>query len=200
MKVMVSFLMAVAPALLLVRYFYMQDRRHPEPKRMIVKIFLLGIIYIFPVYILEHMIGRLNVFGPTPMYHLFEAFIVAGLCEEYIKFRIVRKYVYPTEHFNEIIDGIIYTIVASLGFACIENVMYVMNGTWSIAIARGVTAVPMHAIASGLMGYYLGKAKFAADKKEEKRLMNKGLWTAIMVHGLYDFLIFISPMLGAAFR
>jgi RsiW-degrading membrane proteinase PrsW (M82 family) len=121
------------------------------------------------------------------------------LCEEYIKFRIIKKYIYHHPQFNEIMDGIIYTVVASLGFACMENVLYVLKSSWHTALARGFTAVPMHAVCSGMMGYYIGLARFSCDKNKEKRLLNQGLWTAILLHGLYDFLLFISPIWGSVF-
>jgi protease PrsW len=201
MYILFSLVMAVTPSLLLVRYYYRQDTRSPEPKTLIIKIFILGIIYTIPVFVLESVISRLNVFFAwSPFfYYFFEAFIVAGLSEEYIKLHIVRKYVYHHPQFDKIMDGIIYTVVASLGFACMENFLYVMQNSWHIALARGFTAVPMHAVCSGMMGYYIGKAKFAKTKKEEKLLINNGLWLAIVLHGLYNFILFISPVAGSVF-
>ncbi|MCK5215863.1 MAG: PrsW family intramembrane metalloprotease [Candidatus Omnitrophica bacterium] len=197
-----SFLMAIIPSIFFVYYFYRQyDKPNLEPKGLIAKVFLLGIIYTFPVYIIEQGVGLINSFyNISPfIYYFFESFVVAGLCEEYIKLRIVRKYVYQNKHFDSIMDGIIYTITASLGFACMENIIYVMNGTFITALARGVTAVPMHAISSGIMGYFIGKAKFSGSGEEERRLMNKGLWSAVLVHGSYDLLLFVSPIPGAIF-
>jgi RsiW-degrading membrane proteinase PrsW (M82 family) len=123
---------------------------------------------------------------------------VAGLCEEYIKLQIVKNYAYCKPSFDEIMDGIVYTSVASMGFACMENILYVMNDAWHTAIARGFTAVPLHAVCSGMMGY-IGRAKFANTKEQEKFLIYKGLWQAVAIHGLYDFLLFISPKVGSIF-
>jgi len=129
----------------------------------------------------------------------FEAFIVAGLCEEYIKLLIIRHYAYYKSSFNGVMDGIIYTVVVSMGFACMENIIYVMNSSWHNAIARGFTAVPLHAVCSGLMGYYIGQAKLAKTKEEEKSLIYKGLWQAVAIHGLYDFLLMYSEAIGTKF-
>lgn len=196
-----SFLMAVIPALFLVWYYCHQAKNMYGSKALIIKIFIIGILSIVPVCTLEIIISKLNFYYNWSRfyYYFFEAFIVAGLCEEYIKLAIIKIFVYNNPRFCKIIDGIIYTIVASLGFACIENVMYVFQNTWETAIVRGLTAVPLHAVASGTMGYYIGLAKFSIDKKEEKRLINIGLWQAILIHGLYNFLILISPLFGALF-
>jgi len=198
MKIFFSLIMAVTPGLLLLRYYYRQDRDRPEPKNLVIKVFFLGVACSLFVYVLEDIVGRLNVYqnwSPI-LYYFFEAFIVAGLCEEYIKLRIITNCVYNSPKFDEVIDGIVYTVVASLGFACMENVVYVMNSSWHIAIARGFTAIPLHAVCSGIMGYYIGLAKRCAGTKQESFLINKGLWSAICIHGLYDFILFISSGIG----
>ncbi|MCD4780976.1 MAG: PrsW family intramembrane metalloprotease [Candidatus Omnitrophica bacterium] len=197
-QILMSFVMAAVPSLLLTVYFYRQDKRSPEPKRLILKIFLLGVIFTFPVYILETIISRTNIyFSISPfLFYFFEAFVVAGLCEEYIKLGIVKRYVYHDRHFNEVMDGIVYAVVASLGFACMENILYVLNGTWRTALARAFTAVPMHAVCSGMMGYYVGLAKFATTKKREEFLISRGFWQAVLIHGTYNLLLFVSPMPG----
>lgn len=200
-RALISFLMAVFPALLFVCYYYKQDKNSSEPKGLVMTVFILGIFSSFAVSLLENLVSQASViFQWSPFfYNFFEAFIVAGLCEEYIKLLIVINYVYRKPIFNEVMDGIVYTIVASLGFACMENVLYVMGDTWHTAIARGFTAVPLHAVCSGMMGYYIGRAKFAATRQEEKFLIYKGLWQAVMIHGLYDFLLFISPVIGSVY-
>jgi len=194
MPTYVSVLMAILPAIMLVNYYNKQDMQRPKPKGLVINIFLLGVFASLAVIILEKSMRHTNVvFQWSPFYtYFFEAFIVAGLCEEYIKLLIIRNYAYHKSGFSEVTDGIIYTIVVSMGFACMENVLYVMNGSWENAIARGFTAVPLHAVCSGIMGYYIGLAKFAKTKKKEKFLIYKGLWQAVAIHGLYDFLLLYS--------
>jgi len=201
MYIAFSFVMAVIPSILLVCYYYRQDKKRPEPKGLIIKIFLLGIVCIIPVFFLELLAGLFNrVFIWSPVvFYLVRAFVVAGFCEEFIKLRVVKKYAYNDIHFDEVMDGVVYTVVASLGLACIENILYVMNTNLQVAVSRAITAVPMHAVCSGLMGYYIGKAKFAESEKEENALIYKGLGIAVFLHGLYDFCLFISPVWGFAF-
>jgi RsiW-degrading membrane proteinase PrsW (M82 family) len=194
----VSFLLAAAPALLLLRYYYRQDRERPEPKGMIVRIFLLGIAATFVAIPLEMLVSAFQqVFTGFPLLvALFRAFVVAALVEEYLKLSIVRLFAYKNRNFDEVMDGVVYTVVASLGFACMENILYVMGGTVWTALTRAFTAVPLHATASGLMGYYIGRARFAASPQTERALINKGLRTAIFIHGTYDLLLFAIPSLG----
>jgi RsiW-degrading membrane proteinase PrsW (M82 family) len=198
MHVIFSLLMAIAPALVLVRYFYKQDMKKPEPKGLVTKIFFLGIVFTIPACIIEVLLDEFfNSFvTPAIVYSFIKAFIVAACVEEILKFFIVKKFAYRNTHFDEEVDGIVYTIVASLGFACMENLIYVIDGGITIAFIRAFSAVPMHAVSSGIMGYYIGKAKFAGNKRDEKSLLLKGLWYAILIHGVYDFLIFASPELG----
>lgn len=196
MHVTFSLLMAIAPALFLVRYFYKQDLKKPEPKGLVTKIFFLGIAFTIPASIIEVLLDEFfNSFvAPAILYNFIKAFIIAACVEEILKFFIVKKFAYQNPHFDEEVDGIVYTIVASLGFACMENLIYVIDGGITIAFVRAFSAVPMHAVSSGIMGYYIGKARFSGNN--EKSLLLKGLWYGILIHGVYDFLIFASPELG----
>ena len=198
MPVLISLAMAVAPALILVVYYYRQDRRKPEPKGLIVKIFLLGILSIIPAILLELAVSTLEdlVSWWRLLYYLFQAFVVAAVCEELIKLWVVKVVAYNNIHFDEVMDGVVYTVVASLGFACMENILYVLDRGWTVALVRAFTAVPMHALCSGMMGYYIGKAKFASEKVEESILIKRGFWIAVGIHGLYDFLLFSVPLFG----
>jgi len=201
MSTLVSFLMAVFPAVILVYYYYRQDKNKSIHKGLIINIFFLGICCSLTVTMLSGLVRQANaIFQWSPFFtYFFEAFIVAGLCEEYIKLLIIRHYAYYKSSFNGVIDGIIYTIVVSMGFACMENIIYVMSGSWHNAIARGFTAVPLHAVCSGMMGYYIGRAKFAKTKEEEKSLIYKGLWQAVAIHGLYNFMLMSSEATGYKF-
>ncbi len=198
MPVLISLAMAIAPALVLVVYYYRQDKRKPEPKGLIVKIFLLGILSIIPAILLELAVSTLEdlVSWWRLGYYLFKAFVVAAICEELIKLWVVKTVAYNNVHFDEVMDGVVYTIVASLGFACIENILYVLGRGWTVALVRAFTAVPMHAVCSGMMGYYIGKAKFTSEKAEESILIKRGFWIAVGLHGLYDFLLFSVPIFG----
>jgi protease PrsW len=200
MNVFISLIMAVVPAALLVIYYYRQDIRKKEPKGLVIRIFLLGIAAVAPVSVMELLLlsAQRFFFLPFLLPYFFKAFVVAALCEETIKLLIVKRFAYRSPHFDEVMDGIVYTVVASLGFACMENVLYVLNGGLLIALTRAFTAVPMHAATSGIMGYYIGKAKFSGSPEKESSLIFRGLLTAVVIHGSYNFLLFSMPALGTA--
>ncbi len=198
MKVIISLFAALTPAIFLIIYFYKKDKAKPEPAGLIVFTFILGIIVTIPIVILELILSNFNlIFRESALlFYLFRAFIVAALCEEGMKLTVVRLIIYRKKEFDEITDGIVYTITVSLGFAALENVLYVLNNDLTTALIRAVTAVPLHAIASGLMGYYLGKAKFAADKTSQKNLIKQGFFIAFLIHGYYNFVLFMIPLWG----
>jgi hypothetical protein len=110
--------------------------------------------------------------------------VIVALVEEGSKMRVINKFIFPLPEFNEINDGIIYTMAGGLGFAFLENLLYSMNSShsWTLLLIRGVTSVPLHGLASGLMGYYIGRSKFA---QKDSRMT--GLFWAVLYHGFYDF-------------
>jgi hypothetical protein len=125
----------------------------------------------------------------------FTAFIFVAVTEEALKYWVIKRKAYNHPAFNEYFDGIVYAVVASLGFATFENILYVMDGGLYIGLIRAVLAVPAHALFGALMGYYIGLARFAKHPGEEKLLLRKGILLAIIFHGLYDFLLFtLSPI------
>jgi RsiW-degrading membrane proteinase PrsW (M82 family) len=129
------------------------------------------------------------------------AFLVAGLVEETIKFMIAYWFTKRSSYFSEEYDGIIYTVAVGLGFAFMENILYIGSALISegaplaTALARAFTAVPSHALDGAVMGYFIGRAHFATDPGERLRLNFLGLLLAILFHGLYDFFAFSTFVL-----
>lgn len=119
------------------------------------------------------------------------AFFIVGAGEELAKFLALRIGFFKRKNFNEPFDGIVYGASIALGFASLENLMYVFEGGVETAIARMFTAVPMHACAGIIMGYYVGIAKFS--NKPGLNLM-KGWLFATLLHGLYDWFLFIDEI------
>ena len=189
----INFLLALIPALILLNYFYKRDPR-PEPRQVVLKAFLLGVASTIPAAIIELILVRMIPSGLSPILVIaFRAFIIAGLVEESCKLFMVKRYIYPRPEFDEVTDGIIYTMAAGLGFAFLENIIYSMNSPHSLSILlmRGITAVPLHGLTSGLMGFYIGKAKM-----DGQNTIPLGLFWAVLYHGLYDFALFYGRPLA----
>ena len=191
-----SVLFAVAPVFMIIMYMYYSDLYEKEPKRLLLYTFLLGAIVSILIttilYVLTDLVFPLN--DSTVLKLFIKAFLIVGLIEEFSKYVIVRFFAQPRKEFNEPFDGIMYAVVASMGFAATENVIYVMQGGYQVAILRAFTAVPAHATFGILMGYFMGKAKFS---KKNKTLLNlTGLFIAIIFHGAYDYFLFLEFIPG----
>ncbi|MFP4846200.1 PrsW family intramembrane metalloprotease [Winogradskyella sp. PE311] len=189
-------LLAVAPVMIIILYIYFQDKYEKEPKGLLLLNFLFGaILSVLIVIVLYTFTGSLIPL--TDKYSIWQqfiqAFFVVALAEEFSKYVIVKYFAQPKKAFNEPYDGIIYAVMVSMGFACTENIMYVLEGGYETAILRAFTAVPAHATFGILMGYYMGKAKFS---KNRIKLNITGLLLATLFHGAYDFFLFIRFIPG----
>ena len=129
--------------------------------------------------------------APWPM--AIGCFLVIGPCEELAKFLAVRLFVYRNKEFNEPLDGIIYAAAAALGFASLENVLYVIDWhtghvQWGALGIRSLLALPGHVIFATTWGYALGRQKFDPRYRVWPMVM-----LAALLHGLYDFLLDVPP-------
>lgn len=186
--IIILLLIALAPGLFLVWYFYHRDKYEPEPKKKIVKIFLIGALMVLPAAVIEFLLSGLVNRVSSGLFNIFLlSFFIIAPAEELLKYLAVRRWIYNSLEFDEIMDGIVYAVAASLGFATLENIFYVLQFGIATGILRAFLAVPGHALFGALMGYYIGRAKF--NKAKETQLIMKGVILAILCHGLYDFLV-----------
>ena len=179
--------LAALPALILLWIIYRKDRRKPEPLRMVIFSVLLGFASTIPALIFGYAANRLFIAFYPQYYLLLTAFVTSALIEESSKMTMVYRFLVPRKAFDEVTDGIIYTAGTSMGFAILENLLYSAGNPLSLMLLRGVTAVPLHAVASGIMGYWIGRAKFGSP-----RLRFVGLFHAVLIHGTYNALLFTS--------
>ena len=193
---------SIVPVALLFLWLYFRDRLR-EPAGVVLLTLFFGVVIALPAMVLEiamHAVGAsIGVSAPgapqTLVHAGFTAFAVAALVEELLKFLVLWGFSARRDAFDEPMDGIVYGAAASLGFAGIENVLYVMNGLAGddgsagqaavVAAMRALTAVPMHASFGVVMGACIGIARFSPNRR--------GLWIAlglagaIGLHGFYDF-------------
>lgn len=178
---------AITPPLLIVLFIYRNDLYEKEPHKLLITTFFLGCFLILPMILLELITEKIfkNIF-------IFSMIGVA-LVEEGIKYLALLKFNFPKKDFNEPYDGIIYSLVLTMGFAMVENVTYVIgNGSEgaSVSVLRMLTAIPMHATCGIVMGYFMGMAKMN-EKNKTKNLM-LSIILPVLIHGLYNYFIFIN--------
>ena len=190
----------MAPAATIGLYVYFSDKHEKEPIALYVAAYFAGVLSTLPA-------GYFNFYGENIVHNLFGlfhlgsfeifiekaifAFLIVAAGEELFKFLALRIGSFPRKSFNEPYDGIVYGAAVALGFASLENLFYVFEGGVETAIARMFTAVPMHACAGIIMGYYVGKAKFSKDRFKN---LFKGWAFAALLHGLYDYFLFINEI------
>jgi len=188
--------MTIAPIFVIILYINIKDKYESEPKKLLFISFLLGAI--ISVVITTLLYSVFDIVVPLPNHYsiwqqFVKAFFVIGFSEELSKYVIVRYYAQRQKEFNEPFDGIVYAVMVSMGFAATENIFYVLEGGYQVAVIRAVTAVPAHATFGILMGYFMGKAKFSNSRA---KLNSIGLLLAILFHGAYDFFLFIDFIPG----
>jgi RsiW-degrading membrane proteinase PrsW (M82 family) len=202
------FVLAVAPGLFWMYYFYKKDRCEPEPLALIVRMFVLGILVTIPAAAIENAISlfliETSFFGIFYLYpaalvenvvEIFLIVLVAPVVEEFSKYLAVRRTVYRDAEFDQPIDGIVYAAAVALGFATLENVIYVFSALMmsvpiaiSTGLVRAVLSVPGHALFAVMWGYALGYEKFMPES-QRSRIIIGGLLLAIFFHGLFNFLV-----------
>ena len=185
--------LAIAPAVALFLFFYLRDKYRKEPIGVLLVTFVLGAASLVPAVITTLSLQKLTGwYSGTP--NLFQAFlgamIIVGVVEEGAKFLVVRFYAYHRPEFDEPYDGIMYSVMAALGFATLENVMYVFSRGAGTGVMRALLAMPSHAFDGVLMGYFLGEAKFARNERIGNWLSALGFGLAVVAHGMYDFIVF----------
>lgn len=176
------------PAGLLLFWCYKHDAEQPEPIKQLAIGVVLGIVGTIPVIILEAASEMFSGFFPPILREAYTAFFIAGFIEEGMKYVLLKKVFYRNAEFDQIIDGIVYAFCISLGFAFAENFLYGLQNSGALII-RAFTAVPMHAFSTGVMGYWLGRQKFGEAGNTHGQ---KGFGLAVLLHGAYDFFIFIG--------
>jgi RsiW-degrading membrane proteinase PrsW (M82 family) len=183
--------LTLGPGLAIAIFIFWKDKLDPEPRRLLIRAFFLGCLSVLPAIGLNMFLKTvLNVKVSESMFETFTyAFFVVGLAEELSKFLFLRYNLFLRSEFDEPYDGITYAVMIAMGFATLENFMYVnrASNAYDVAWLRAFTAVPAHATFAIAMGYFTGLAKFNREKRFSYLI--KGLIVAILMHGFYDFLL-----------
>jgi RsiW-degrading membrane proteinase PrsW (M82 family) len=193
LNILIILMIAFAPCIFWLWLIYKWDKYQPEPKLLIIRTFLIGMGVAIPVAIVELILYPGSLTGNLSLISAaYAAFIVAGLTEEVGKYLVVRWSVYNNSHFDEPSDGLIYSAAAALGFASLENVVYLLSYGWEIILIRGLFSNLAHVLFTMLWGYPLALTKLGIVKS--KSLVWLGLFAAIIAHGIFDFLFFTETI------
>lgn len=192
-------LLSILPGFLIISYIYWRDRHDREPVFYLTVCFVFGMMSTYPAIKMEEFgmrdLGIYNAINDPLMTFTF-TFAVVAFSEEFVKYIFLRYYIFSKEYFDEPMDGIVYSVMISMGFATLENILYIViradniEVAFQIGLLRMITAVPAHATFAILMGYFVGLAKFSEARGNLYLVI--GLVSAILLHGTYDFFIFMQ--------
>lgn len=190
------FFLAILPVVIILIYIYNKDK-NKEPLSLLMTLFSLGIFSCFLVIEISQLLSYIFPFMKGELADksfidvLLYAFIGVALVEEFCKWLFLYLKGYKNnKNYDEQYDILVYSIFVSLGFACLENIIYVISGGISVAIMRALSAVPGHACDAIFMGYHLSMAKQYSimNKKDlERKHLILSIVVPTILHGIYDF-------------
>lgn len=182
------------PAAVVFLFVYLMNRAEKQPLGLLFKVFIFGVICALPASLVA--LGFESIYTKylepdTAAFIIADNFLGAAIAEEFCKMEAAKLAVWKRPSFRYRYDAIVYCVTSSLGFAAIENILYVMDEDVTVAIMRGVISVPSHAVDGILMGIFFGLAKEAEYKGSSLgyyRNMVLCMLVPIMEHGIYDSL------------
>lgn len=188
--------MALLPVAILLFYIYHKDKYKPEPVGKLIKTFTFGVVSIFVSLCISNQFEKWGLFSELSdsfWTGVSSSFWGAAIPEEIAKFAMFWLAIRNNTHFDEKMDGIVYAVCVSLGFAAFENVLYLFSNMENVAfvgVARAIFSVPGHFCFGILMGYYYSLAKFYQFNKRKHMALT--LAAPILAHGIYNSLLSIS--------
>ena len=190
--------LATAPVMGLLFYLYIRDKYEKEPWHMLSVSVLFGVVITAPIVFVGNMSLFLlpqhwGLFGEA----VFSAFVVSGFVEEFFKFVVLFLLTWKSPELNEKFDGIVYGVYVSLGFAFVENVLYVTSddlGGVATALSRGIISVPGHGLFGVFMGYFFTRAKWTHHGQRQSAkgracFLALALGVPVLIHAVYNLLL-----------
>lgn len=184
--------LAIAPGIAICLFIYFKDKYNREPLGLLIGSFFMGVVSIIPAIIIQVALTKPveHIMGEGILYTAVFSYLIVALSEEGSKFLAVRYVPYRRKAFDDPFDGIIYSVMVSMGFATLENIMYVTSHGIGTGILRMFLSVPAHATFGVLMGYHIGLAKFVPARKREYMFL--AIFWPVVFHGTFDFFLFVG--------
>ena len=185
--------LAIIPSIVLFIMIWRKDKIEKEPVGLLIKLFIFGalttvsagVIGMGAQYLLLNFLDEKSM-----VFIVIDNFLLTALVEEGGKYFVLKKATWKHPAFNYTFDAVVYAVCSSLGFATLENILYLIDGDLGTAVGRGLLSVPGHVIFAVFMGYYYGMAKYASvggDDRGCRSNLRKALWVPVLLHGMYDF-------------
>jgi len=185
--------LSILPGFFIMALIYNLDLQNKEPLWLLAIAFIMGAVnFYLDINILDVLLS-----SNKAQHDFLNAGIDAltvSTTEEFLKFLVVMLIIYPNKYFDEPFDGIVYSVFVGMGFANVENLTFVLQGSASLAFMRMISAVPAHFVFAVIMGYYLGKAK--SKKKTQILFIFLSIIIPILIHTIYDYFLFIDFIHG----
>lgn len=199
MLILFVLLAAISPVAVALWYIFKKDSAHPEPTKWLAKAFWYGVLsallsFVFSIPLSALFGMDMDAEGYSSIFESFgDAFLSAAIPEEVAKFIMLWLLLRKNPHFDEKFDGIVYAVCVGMGFAGIENLLYLIgglaNGSWiATGIARALFSIPGHFFFAVLMGYYYSIYYWGIDRSAKAMAMV--LAVPIFAHGLFDGILF----------
>lgn len=185
---------ALLPVAVLLFYILRKDRQSPEPFGQLLKAFIFGLLSVPLSFCMSVPFGWAGLY-PEQAFTVGDsvatAFFAAAIPEELAKLAMLWLLLRKNVHYDERLDGIVYAVFVSMGFAALENLMYVFQSEdfLSVAIQRALFAIPGHFGFAVLMGYYYSLMKFCPTGRVRNGLL--AVAAPILAHGIYDSILFV---------
>lgn len=200
-EIIIALIGGIIPALLWLYFWLKEDSLHPEPKRFILFSFFLGMVVVFPAFYLEKTAESLFSTGGILIVLISLAFI-----EELLKYSSALIGGINRRFYDEPIDAVVYMITAALGFAALENALFIVSDLHVGDFMRGlitgnlrfVGASLLHVLASGIIGIFIA---FSFYKSRVVKLLFfiSGLALATAVHALFNIKLVQGAAEGAQY-
>lgn len=201
MQYVIAVFSALLPAFFLVGYVWFRDKNKREPIREVLRgvwngvlSIALALIIVTPCTWLQQLLPFFaegnGIWGAVGT-----AFLSAAIPEEIAKFVMFRSLVKDNRYFDERMDGVVYAAAVSMGFAGVENVLYLLDNLdalLGVGLIRALFSVPGHFFYAVFMGYFYSLACFGDGRKKELNYV-LALLVPIILHGVFDSLLFVMP-------
>ena len=200
-------LAALVPAAFLMVQVYRLDRIEKEPAGLLLKLVLFGALSGLAAGAIEGALTRvLDVtLGGGMLRLMLENFLAVALVEEACKRWVVLKFAWNHPAFDYRFDAVVYCVFSALGFAALENILYVAEYGFAVAVSRALLSVPGHCFFAVYMGIYLGQAKMAERAMQRYYIelpdetpgqyLRASLLVPTLLHGFWDFSLSVGGWL-----